>query len=290
MNPTLRALRPVPLVLVLLVAACSSSTTPVTSTPTGPDQIGTAEFGMTEAALGGAIDRVEAAIATCMGAAGFEYVAADVATVRAAMAAVGAAPGLTDAAYVAQFGYGISTQFDNPAADIGLGVRNQDIIASLPPSEQSAYRFTLLGEHPGATFAVSLDDEDFSLVGGCTGTAVSQVFDTAQLEATYVNPKDVLVEQDARVIAATQAWSDCMRGKGFTYSSQADGEDDISARLAALLGGDAPQALDPSRQTALTQLQGEELAVAKADVDCAADTLDPVVAQVEFEVFGEPQG
>ncbi|MHB1210758.1 MAG: hypothetical protein ACYC0W_00655 [Candidatus Nanopelagicales bacterium] len=285
-----RTLRPAPALLALLLAACGTGTVPVPSGSSATAGVGTAEFGMTQAQLGSAIDRVESAIASCMAAAGFEYVAADVATVRAAMAAVGAAPGLADADYVAQFGYGISTQFDNPAADIGLGARNRDIIAALPPSEQSAYRFTLLGEHPTATFAVALDAEDFSLVGGCTGTAVGQVFDTAQLEATYVNPKDLLVEQDPRVIAATQAWSDCMRGKGFTYPTQADGEDDISARLAALLGGDAPQALDPARQALLVELQGEELALARADFDCAADVLDPVVAQVETEIFGEPQG
>jgi len=290
MRPRRRTLGPLPALLMLLLAACSTTTATAPNGSTAAAQVGTAEFGMTQAQLGTAIDGVESTIAACMSAAGFEYVAADVATVRTAMAAVGSAPGLADADYVAQYGYGISTQFDNPAADIGLGARNREIIAALSPSDQSAYRFTLLGEHPGATFAVALDTEDFSLVGGCTGTAVRQVFDTAQLKATYVNPKDVLVEQDPRVIHATQAWAECVRGKGFTYPRPSDGEHDISTRLTTLLAGQPPQALDPAHTRLLVELQGEELALAKADFDCANDVLNPVVAQVETEIFGEPQG
>lgn len=149
---------------------------------------------MTEAQLGAAIDDVESRIAACMSGAGFEYVAADIAAVRAAMAAVGSAPGLADADYVAQYGYGIATQFDNPAGELGLGAANRAIIAALSPTDQAAYRFALLGEHQDAAFAVTLDNEDFSQ------------------------------------------------------------------------------------------------ALAQADLDCATNVLDPVIANVESEVFGEPQG
>lgn len=245
---------------------------------------------MTEEQLGAAIEDVESRIAACMSAAGFEYVAADIAAVRAAMAAVGSAPGLADAEYVAQYGYGISTQFDNPAGELGLGAANRAIIAALSPADQAAYRFALLGEHQDAAFAVTLDNEDFSQVGGCTGDAVGQVFDKMELSATYVNPKDALVEQDPRVIAATEAWASCMRGAGFDYARPDAGEADISERLRLLLDGQAPQDLDPGRQALLVDLQGEEKALARADLDCATKVLDPVIADVEREVFGEPQG
>lgn len=245
---------------------------------------------MTEAQLGAAIDDVESRIATCMAGAGFEYVAADTTAVRAAMAAVGSAPGLADADYVAQYGYGISTQFDNPASELGLGAANRAIIAALSPPDRVAYRFALLGEHQDATFAVTLDNEDFSQVDGCTGDAVGQVFDTAQLSATYLNPKDVLVEQDPRVITATEKWSSCMRGAGFDYANPNAGESDIRERLRLLLDGQPPQGLDPGRQARLVDLQGEEKALARADLDCATKVLDPVIARVETEVFGKPQG
>jgi len=61
-------------------------------------------------------------------------------------------------------------------------------------------------------------------------------------------------------------------------------------RLTTLLAGQPPQALDPAHTRLLVELQGEELALAKADFDCANDVLNPVVAQVETEIFGEPQG
>lgn len=138
---------------------------------------------------------------------------------------------------------------------------------------------------------MSLDNEDFSQVGGCTGEAVGQVFDETELSVAYVNPKDALVEQDPRVIAATEAWASCMRGAGFDYVRPDAGEADVSEHLPLLLDGHAPQDLDPGRQALLVDLQGEEKALARADLfDCASKVLDPVIANVESEVFGEPQG
>lgn len=254
-------------------------------------QIGTVELGMNESQLATAIDDVEAAIAACMSTAGFEYIPADVATVRTAMAAVGAAPGLTDADYISQYGYGISTQFDNPAADLGLGPRNLSIIAGLPPTQQSAYRFTLLGEQQSATFAVSLDNEDFSHVGGCRqGIGRRRDVRHDGTLAVVREPKDALVEQDSRVIAATRAWAECMRASGYGYARPVDAEPDISDRLHLFLAGQPPLERDASHQKFLVELQGEEKAIAKADYDCAIELLDPVIAQVETEVFGEPQG
>jgi hypothetical protein len=294
-NPTPRvkrwcAHRSLILLSAAAISACGSGASRSSTATTTNPEIGTAEFGMTDAQLATAIDDVEAAIAACMSTAGFEYIPADVATVRAAMAAVGAAPGLTDADYIDQYGYGISTQFDNPAADLGLGPRNLAIIAGLSTAQQSAYRFILLGEQQSATFAVSLDNEDFSQIGGCTGAAVASTFDTTELSPSYVNPKDALVEQDPRVVAATHAWSECMRTNGYEYARPSDAEADISDRLHRLLGTQSPLELDASHQALLTELQGEEKAIARADYDCAIELLDPVIAQVETEVFGEPQG
>ena len=46
-----------------------------------------------------------------------------------------------------QFGYGISTQFDKPAVDLGLGEQNTRILAGLASTDQVAYLRTLYGEN-----------------------------------------------------------------------------------------------------------------------------------------------
>jgi len=115
-------------------------------------------------------------------------------------------------------------------------------------------------------------------------------FDTTELSPSYVNPKDALVEQDPRGIRATRAWAECMRTNGYEYARPADAEADISDRLHLLLAGQPPLELDGSNQALLVELQGEEKTIARADYDCAIELLDPVIAQVETEVFGEPQG
>ncbi|HSL26513.1 MAG TPA: hypothetical protein VLA54_09555 [Acidimicrobiia bacterium] len=223
------------------------------------------------------IEQVESLIGDCMREAGFEYVPVDFVTVRRAMLADKSAPGLTDEEYREQYGYGISTQFDKPAVELGLGEQNARILDALPSTDQVAYLRTLYGENQQATFAVTLEAEDFSETGGCTRTAIERVFDEEELSASYVNPGDVLIEQDPRVISAIEAWSDCIAEEGFDYSHPDEIERDIQDRFAAITEGQDPQSLTGSSLDALTELQGEERAVAQIDFDCAEELLEPVV-------------
>ena len=100
----------------LLLAACgggsSSPTTSATNPGSSPKASGgarTEEFGMTEAELVSSIESTEAMIATCMSDAGFRYTPINATSFRAAQAALKTAPGLNDAQFVQQYGYGIST-------------------------------------------------------------------------------------------------------------------------------------------------------------------------------------
>jgi hypothetical protein len=297
------------LVVAIVVAACADglpSPTPLANTPAanqasatkqaGPP--GTEEFGLTKEELVRSIEAVEALIATCMSEAGFEYIAVDYDTVRKGMSADKALPGVTDEQFVAQYGYGISTLYTGhppqlsevaTAAQIGLGEENVRIFNSLSPADQVAYNLTLFGKNTDATFAVSLEAEDFSRTGGCTRTAVEQVFTREQLSATYSNPKDALLEQDPRMIAAVKEFSDCVREAGFSYNHPNEIEADIKNRLDGITKGAPIESLSPDARAALTQLQGEERAVAVVATECEAEIIEPVAIQIERELYGGPQ-
>jgi hypothetical protein len=261
------------------------------------EQPGTEEFGMTKEELVNNIEAVESLIAKCMSDAGFEYVAVDYDTVRKGMLADKSLPGVSDAQYIAQYGYGISTLYtglspqtasaDTPAK-IGLGEQNVRIFNSLSPADQVAYSRTLFGEHTDATFAVSLETEDFSRAGGCTRKAIEQVFKPEQLSVTYVNPKDALIEQDPRMIAALTEFSDCVRQEGFNYNHPGEIEPDIKNRLFAITKGAPPEALSSDARTALTELQGEERTIAKVATACEEDIVEPVYEQIERELYANP--
>ncbi len=261
---------------------------------------GAEEFGLTKAELVKNIEAVEQSIASCMNTAGFQYIPADYLTVRKSMDADKKAAGLTDDEFRAQFGYGISTQRTKPgtapqlsgadhATTIGLGSENVQLFTNMSAGDQVAYNRALFGENTAATFAVALEAEDFSPTGGCTRTAIEQVFNRDQLGAAYTNPGDALIAQDSRVITATAKWSSCMREAGFNYNNPEEIEKDLKDRLTAITGGVDPSTLAPDAQSVLTELQGEERTIAVADFECAEEFIEPVVVQVETELYGAPQ-
>jgi hypothetical protein len=259
------------------------------STPTGkPTLPGIKEFGLTEEEFARHVEKSQALIAKCMADAGFEYVPVDVKTVEAAQQRVRMDPGYTRKSYKEKWGLGVTTRFDNPVRDTGLGP-NLKIWKSLPETDREAYSRTLWGEDPNADFVFSLDEEDFSSTGGCTRKAVEQVFTPEQLKGTYVNPKDVLVDSDPRIAEARRNWSQCMKEHGYDYKADQDEIiDEYSERLDDLLGEDDPQDLTGARAAELRKLQKEEIEVSLADLDCQVKHTDAVYRQVEIEVYGQP--
>lgn len=292
------------LLLLLLTAACGSGRGESTGSAEdaqadeAADALpGTEEFGLTREQLVTYIEAVEGMIAECMSGTGFEYVAADYDTVRQGMVADKSLPGLSEEEFIAQYGYGISTLYTGlgpqaseatTPAKIGLGEQNVQIYNSLSAADQVAYNRALFGENIDATFAVALEGEDFSRTGGCTRSAIEQVFAPEQLSVTFTNPLDALIEEDSRMIAAFGEYADCIREAGFDYSHPEQVERDIRSRLQIITGGDPLDSLSADALAALSELQGEERAVAQIAFDCEEEILTPVEEQIQRELYARP--
>lgn len=255
------------LVTTVWVAGCGGSA----ADPSGAGATtlpGIKEFGLTEEQFADHVERAQQAIADCMAEAGFEYIPVDVRTVEAAQARVRQDPGFTRRTYKEKWGLGVTTRVDNPVRDIGLGP-NLDIWNGLPEADREAYARARWGEDPNADFVFTLDEEDFSRTGGCTREGVAKVFTPEQLRGTYVNPKDVLVDSDLRIIEARANWAECMAERGYDYEEDQDEIiEEYTERLDQLL-------------------QQEEIAVSLADLECQIEYTDEIYRKVEFEVFGQ---
>jgi hypothetical protein len=276
---------------LLIFVACGGSdeesgddSQQATATGESSGEIGKEEFGMTEEELVTAIEDTEAAIAACMSDAGFEYVPIDPVTFREAMSSLAAVPGLSDEEFVSQYGYGFSTL--PPVQSFGAGDENRQIFEDLSEQDKVAYERELWGDNPEATFVFMLENEDFEGAGGCTKTAIEEVFTEEQRNPNFENPFDKQVEQDPRYQAAVGEWSDCMAEEGYDYESPEDAEDELLERYNDLTRGQPPETLEGADQEALTELQGEERAIAAADLACAEEHLIPVEEQVERDISG----
>jgi hypothetical protein len=259
-------------------------------------EVGTEEFGLSKRGLVQAIERVEASIGQCMREQGFQYVAPDYQTVRRGMIADKTLPGMTEKEFIAKYGFGLSTLYTGvppqlaqgySPAKIGLGRRNVDLYKSLSPADQVAYNRALLGEDSSATFAVSLEQENFARTGGCTRAAVEAVFSPDQLKASYYNPKDALINEDPRMKAALREYATAMRAAGFDYDHPDDVETDVQQRLEAVVGTPPVpvESMSPDGLAALKELQDYERRVAVKTVELEEKYFEPVEDRIEKEMF-----
>ena len=275
--------------LVLLVTT-ASGLAPLRAQPQGV--MGTEEFGMTPKQLVEAVTKVETSIAKCMRDQGFDYVAVDYQTVRRGMNADKTLPGMSTKEFFAKHGFGLSTLYTGDPPQLakgyspgreGLGERNIQNYLRLPPADQVAYNRALLGENTGATFAVSLEQENFSLIGGCTRKAVMLAFKADELTASYYNPKDALINKDPRMKDAIRKYAAAMRKAGFSYNHPDEVEADLRRRLLALSsGGTLPVSrMSPAQLAGLKELQAYELSVAVKHLQLVETLVDPVADKVE---------
>jgi hypothetical protein len=260
---------------------------------------GTEEFGMTAKELVQSVEKVEALIAKCMREQGFEYKAADFKTVHHGMLADKSLPGMDEEEFSQQYGFGVSTLYTGLAPQlvekyspgrIGFGEQNVEAFKKLSPADQAAYNRALLGDNTDATFAVALEAENFSRCGGCTLTAIKQVFKPDQLKATYYNPKDAIINKDRRMKAALRKYADQMRAAGFDYNHPDQVEPDIRARLAAITGGQTIPAekMSPEQNTGLKKLQEFERRAGAISYKLQKELFDPVEEQIEKEMYARP--
>jgi hypothetical protein len=262
----------------------------------GPAVVGQHEFGLTERELVQHIEKVEALIASCMRAQGFEYVAVDAETVRRGMQADKMLPGIDESEFIARYGFGISTLYTGKPPQlatgyspgrIGLGRRNVEIYRGLSPADQVAYSRALFGDHADATFAIALDAEDFSRCGGCTRAAIEKVFAPEHLKASYYNPTDALIARDPRMKAALREYGAKMREAGFDSGDPNTVEDEIRERLDAITdGGTIPlEELPPQKLAALKELQNHERSLAVKSFELETRIVEPVEERIEKELF-----
>jgi hypothetical protein len=262
---------------------------PTTAKPAGKPLPGVKEFGLTEEEFSAAVEKTQSLMASCMREAGFEYVPVDVQTIELAQKYVRSDPNISRHDYHAKWGYGETTRFDEPQATVGLGPQNLRIVNALPETDREAYERTLYGEDRHADFVWTLDEEDFSSTGGCTRKAVAAVFKPSQVDGTFVNPKDELIDSDKRIIEGQRKWSQCMRGHGYNYREDQDEIiDEYAEHLEELAGDEDPTALTGEKAAELRKLQAEEVAVSLADLDCEIKHTDAVYRTVEIEVYGQP--
>jgi hypothetical protein len=284
-----------PLALLVVCAAlglvgCGSDTsTAGTSTSSSgaagggnvEDQLGFDQSGITARQ-----SRVEGRIRDCMKAQGFDYVPVDPFAQRAAV--TGAAR-LSDEDFLRQFGYGISTLWGRGGATADP---NQRIRASLGAADRRAYDRVLWGDDPGATFQAAVDSGDFTKLGGCTRRATSAVFGGAQVLTQLQNKLDQLDErilEDQRMVRAVELWSGCMADAGYRYADPDEIDGDLTRRTEKIVGplpgpfatgpgnGQTPPPYD---HAALAALQHDEVATARADLDCEQKHITPVESKV----------
>jgi hypothetical protein len=275
-------------IIAASASACGASSN-ASNSPGGTANVAPAEFGLSQAQLDTRIEETEKLIASCMTAAGFNYIALDAVTVKKAMNSDQSAPGVSNEEYVKQFGLGITTQLDKPLVTFGAGPENNATIAGLPKNDQVAYKRALWGEALDWNHARALEQEDLSETGGCTRTAAEAKYSATELSSSYVNPGDKVIAQDPRTIAAIEKWGGCMRADGYDYDNPDQVDDDLRQRLDAIAQGQDPQTLTGPALDALHALQGEELAIAAKLTTCEEDIIEPVQAKIEAELYGGPQ-
>ena len=257
---------------------------------------GREEFGLTSKQLVQYVERVEAGIAKCMRAQGFEYIAADYETVRKGMSADKKLPGMSEEDFIAKHGFGAATMYTGEAlqlasgyspAKVGLGERNVNLFKNLSTASQAAYNRALLGQNTDATFAIGLERENFSRVGGCTLEAVKQVFTPEQLSSSYYNPKDAIVNKDPRMKTALRKYAAEMRKLGYDYNHPDEVEPDVRKRLDTLTKGGtlAVDKMSAEQLAAFKTLQNFERRVAMKNHELAEKFFKPVEEQIEKEMF-----
>ena len=273
---------------VPLTVACGSNA-PSSNGSANPASNAPEEFGLARTELAARIEKTEGLIAKCMTDAGFQYIALDFVTIKQAMDSDKSAPGVSSDDYVKQYGLGITTQFNQPLVEFGAGPENARYLDGLPSADQVAFKHTLWGESPDWNHAHALEAEDFSQTGGCTRSAAEQTYTPTEITNAYVNPADIKIEQDPRMIAAIKKWSDCMRADGYQYDNPSQVEKDLQERLDAIVQGQDPTTLTGPALDSLHQLQGEERAIAAVLTTCEEDNITPVQDAIEAELYGAPQ-
>lgn len=204
----------------------------------------------------------------CMTAAGFRYAKVDWAAIDAEIAA--ASQSMAEEDYMPIRGYGMADSLDTPEVIESAYVDpNDEIRGSLSEGELAAWK-----------------EQDFECKSQAQMAVVVQprmVYHTLQDELQILREH---IDADARIAAATLAWSACMADQGHHYANQEEifeylsgFADPLVERLRAIGG---PDNIDAAFQADLDALQAMEVEIAVADLACKKH-----LEQVIYEVIVE---
>lgn len=227
--------------------------------------------------------QVEQLIADCMSAQGFEYIAVDWSTIEASSGPWD----LPADEFARQYGYGITTidRLESSTSDPNAAIVEAMTVPQKQAYYQALYGDTLSVDETGDLVKPQLDALEAAAAPdteSCSAKASAEVFGEAEggaagaendafaplqqeMSALYER-----IENDARVVGARTAWSDCMADAGYPgYTDIYDASTDVSDRATEVLGERMdPAAADPA---ALQELRTYEIAVATADLACRVD-------------------
>lgn len=323
---------------VLALAACGNDKAPVASGDQNSDKSPLAEY-MGEGFVsspggGGAFQvasrpggqepteedlakqrKVEDAVAACMKAAGFEYVA--VPPEQNAKSKFSEAFNLPPDKFAEQYGYGISTIDWTKAGPNDDANPNSKIRSALSPTAQKAYDKALNGPNATGNGAVVIqgegDDGPMSSDGmdlGCRGKAVKQVYgegadkkiDFKKFDSLFkdIQALQKRIESDQRVVDATTAWADCLADAGHSGFKKVDDPrtriqqklDELTGNQPSATGGPAktitgPPSFDKVDAAKLSELRKSEIALAVADQKCKAKGYAETYKKVQYEAEKE---
>jgi hypothetical protein len=246
------------------------------------------QVGLDEAGIRLRQANVENLVRDCMKAQGFDYVPVDP---NAAQAALVGAQGMSKEDFEKQYGYGITTLYEQRRKQAVAGA-NKAIRDSLSEADRKAYDHALYGDDPTATFAEAVDSGDYSRLGGCTKTATDQIFggaDVLQSLSSKLDELDQKMRADARMVKAVRDWSECMKAAGYDGLSEQEQVDTVlKKKLEGIVGapGDAEAAAAAAPDydhAALTALQRDEVTMVNADVKCEHEHVEGVEDKVSEE-------
>jgi hypothetical protein len=230
--------------------------------------------------------QAENLIRDCMKGQGFDYVPVDPVAQQAALVGT---PGMSKEDFEKQFGYGITTLYEQRREQAVAGP-NEAIRDSLGDVERKAYDRALYGDDPTATFAEALDTGDFTRLGGCIKQATDEVFGGTEVLQSLQSKLEELDERilaDPRMVNAVSKWSQCMSAEGFDGINQPQEVDQVLQRkLRAIVGspdGGGASGEPAYDRAALTALQHEEVAMVTADIGCEKRHISSVEEKVTVE-------
>ena len=233
----------------LLLTGCGRGGAEADETPSLDEQLGLSDEGMLQRQ-----SQAENQIRDCMKQQGFDYVPVDP---RAQMAAMVGAAGLSKEDFEKQFGYGITTLYEQRLNRVGDSA-NVSIRDGLSDADRAAYDRALHGDNPTATLGAALDSGDFTQLGGCVKQAADAVFGGPEVLSSLQAKLDELDERmlaDPRMVKAVRAWTDCMRAAGYPGLQEPESVDaTLQAGLDAIVGTGGPY-----DRAALTALQKDEV-------------------------------